>query len=106
MTKREKKQLLKEIAQVAEKAFRRGFQQGHLAAQGKIGDSTPTDEQVYRWRFAKHSKTHSVCPPGTPYAGERNALLDRLQWELCGLDAISRFIHDVKKSDKDGTGDE
>ena len=96
MNKGDKQQLLKQIASIAEKANRRGFQHGHLAALGEMGTTAPNEREVSRWRFAKHSKTHSVCPPGTAHAGNRHKLLDRLEWELDDQDLIRDLIRGRK----------
>jgi hypothetical protein len=95
MTNQQKQKLLKEISMVVEKAFRRGFQQGYLAARGKMGSPPPSEKQVYSWRFARHAETHAVCPPGTRYAGERTQLLSRLSCESVGLDAINYLIYEL-----------
>ena len=73
---RERRRLLKQIASITEKAYRRGFQHGHGAASGEMNAEAPSAADVAHWRFAKHSKTHSVCPPGTAYAGKRGDLLE------------------------------
>ncbi|HET7272659.1 MAG TPA: hypothetical protein VFI90_16425 [Rubrobacter sp.] len=98
MNKRDKQQLLKQVASIAEKAYRRGFQHGHLAASGQMGTTAPSEREVTHWRFAKHSKTHSVCPPGTVYVGKRDKLLDRLEWELEDQDMIRELLTEPKPS--------
>jgi hypothetical protein len=98
VNEQDKQQLLKEIATIAESAYRRGFQHGHLAASGEMGGKAPNDREVAGWRFAKHSKEASVCPPGTTYAGKRDDLLDRLEWELDDQDMIRELLGERKTS--------
>lgn len=48
MTERQRQQLLREIARVAEAAYRRGFQQGHdTATRGE-----PLEVDLHAWRFS------------------------------------------------------
>ena len=96
MNKRDKKQLLTQVAAITERAYRRGFQHGHLAASGEMGATAPDDTEVYRWRFATDNKKYSVCPPGTTYAGKRDNLLDRLEWELDDQDMIRELFRECK----------
>jgi hypothetical protein len=98
VNEQDKQQLLKEIATIAESAYRRGFQHGHLAASGEMGGKAPNDREVANWRFAKHSKEASVCPPGTTYAGKRDDLLDRLEWELDDQNMIRELLGERKTS--------
>jgi hypothetical protein len=98
MTKQEKKRLLKQIAGITEKAYRRGFQHGHLAALGKLGAPAPTEGAIANWRFAKNSATHSVSPPGA--VKHRDSLIDRLSYETRGFDLISNLIHEVENEIK------
>ena len=96
MNQRDKKQLLTQVADITEKACRRGFQHGHLAAPGEMGTTAPDDTEVYRWSFATESKKYSVCPPGTTNAGKRDNLLDRLEWELDDQDMIRELFKECK----------
>ena len=98
MNQSEKQRLLKQIATIAERAYRRGFQHGYLAASGEMGVEAPNDEQVHNWRFAQHSKQYSVCPPGTNYAYRKDKLLDRLEWELENEDMIDELLSARKTS--------
>jgi replicative DNA helicase len=104
MSKSERR-LLKQIALIAEKAYRRGFQQGHLAATGGLGADAPTAAQVYRWRFAHHRKTHAVCPPGSRYAGQKDGLIERLGYETDDghdliQDLIARFEEGAEEKER------
>jgi hypothetical protein len=99
VTKREKKRLVKEIAQIAEKAYRRGFQQGVYAGGGHLATPAPDRTKVTDWRYAANVKKASVCPPGTHCAGKRFALLDRLEIELDGRDLIRQLLTEVKAED-------
>jgi hypothetical protein len=92
MTRREKKELLRQIAQLVEKAYRRGYQQGFCAASGELGGDAPTGEEVRRWRFAAHAGAHAVCPPGSRDAGRRERLLSRLECELGGMELIRQLL--------------
>ena len=98
MNKQDKQQLLIQVATIAEKAYRRGFQHGHLAASGEMGEIAPNDREVADWRFAKHSKKYSICSPGTTYAGKRDELLDRFEWELDDQDMIRELLEERKSS--------
>jgi len=92
MTKQEKRRLVKEIAAIAEKAYRRGFQHGHYTALHNSHERVPTDAEVYKWRFATHSKTNAVCPPGTSGAGRRDDIYERLDMELESHDSPIRHL--------------
>ena len=81
----DREQLLREIALATERAYRRGFQQGFLAAQGRLGADAPTDEQVEAWRFGPTDAAEA--PPGSFCAGRRDRLVDRLAWEMADPDA-------------------
>lgn len=96
MNAREEQRLLKQIASITEKAYRRGFQHGHGAALGKMNAEAPSEADVAKWRIAEHSKTHSVCPPGTAYAGKKDNLLERLNWELEDQDMINGLFRSDK----------
>lgn len=81
MTAKEKKRLLKQIAQAAELAYRRGFQHGHCAGRGDWG-TPPTPEAVASWRFSKGAERECKAPPGSTLRGLRTGLIDRLLMEL------------------------
>lgn len=87
-----RKRLLREIAQAAEEAFRRGFQQGFLTARGRMGGPVPTEDDVYYWRFAGDTGRHAVGPPGTINAGLKCDLLDRLHVQTFHLEAIGELF--------------
>jgi hypothetical protein len=74
--------LLKDLMQVSEKAYRRGFQQGHLAQQGKMNaEIIPTASTVKAWRDSSDWRETSPNPPGTKYAGWREGNVYRLHLE-------------------------
>lgn len=60
----EAKRLASELLQLFEKAYRRGFQQGHGVGIEKLA----TEEEVMKWRFQGYDK--ALGPPGTMYAGQ------------------------------------
>ncbi len=95
-----KRQLVRQIAQLTEKAFRRGFQHGSLAALGEMGCPPPSPEAVSAWRFAKHSELASVHPPGT-WRGQ-DTLVDRLRYETDGAhDLVYRLLMATRKDAAD-----
>lgn len=81
MTDEEKRRLLKEIASVAEDAYRRGFQHGFCTASGKYDAVIPTEDDVEAWRLAANRRMHAVGPPGTPWAGMKSSKIERLDME-------------------------
>lgn len=86
MTKTERRKLLVEIARAAERAYRRGFQQGFLVAQrqfaGQEPDSPiPTYGEVHDWRFNRPI-SKAIEPPGSLDAGARRSIVARLRCEI------------------------
>lgn len=92
MTTAQKQALLKAIARATEKAYRRGFQQGHLAA---LDDEPPTEAEVAAWRFCGDDYEATVGPPGTAWAQRRTRRLYRLWIELDVDDPIALLIHEA-----------
>jgi hypothetical protein len=69
---KEKKELLDEIASVAEKAFRRGYQQGALAQ--------PSEEHALAFRFSNHMGLYRTSPiPPTENNGKSQKFLTAIQ---------------------------
>ena len=93
--------LLREIALAAERAYRRGFQQGFLAAQGRLGADPPTDEQVRLWRFEPVVRS-AKAPPGSGYAGQEDDLIDRLGWETCLPDTFPELLRLFRAAERPG----
>ena len=103
MTKTQKKKLLKEIASIAEKAYRRGFQHGDLMRPGQ--------KACYEYRYRHGKWTPYTLSPEAPASdhwvkGARPAqplnradkAVNRLSIELgCGTtyDLIRELIHEV-----------
>ena len=59
--KRETRKLLKQAAEQAEKAFRRGFHHGVIAGNGSTGN-VPTEAQVSDWRY-RTPINKTISPP-------------------------------------------
>lgn len=91
MNKREKANVVKEIAQACEKAFRRGFQQGHA-----VGQEQPavTQGSVAKWRDQGSLSDYSTAegPPGTIWSGQSQSVVQRLKMETQHLTELSQFI--------------
>jgi len=83
---RHSRQLAEEIAALAEKAFRRGFQHGYQAARGEMGAKPPSQEEVFDWRFSQDARVASPAPPGTQFAGRGEGSLERLKMRVGGDD--------------------
>ena len=88
----EMKKLILEIARIAEKGYRRGFQHGYLASRGELGAPAPSPDEVADWRFADHATTHAVGALGTVWAGRRGKLIHRLSCEADDLDLIRGLL--------------
>ena len=86
------KRLVVQIARIAEKGYRRGFQHGYLASRGELGAPAPSPDEVADWRFADHAATHAVGAPGTVWAGRRGKLIHRLSCEADDLDLIRGLL--------------
>lgn len=59
-----------EAAIMAERAYRRGFQQGYYCG---MQDDRPTGEQVFKWRHAPITK----CTPPPMQRGVTSSLVER-----------------------------
>lgn len=97
MNDKEKKKLLKEIARIAERSYRRGFQHGFLVAYADGGSEKAegimaidgqkiSPKQIEDWRFNKNREKYSVCPPGTKFSGKKDEILERLKIEMNDID--------------------
>lgn len=74
--------LLKDLMQVSERAYRRGFQHGHLAQQGKRNaEYIPTASAVKAWRDSPDWREASLIPPGAKYAEWPEGIVYRLYLE-------------------------
>jgi hypothetical protein len=76
MTDRNRKKLIRYIAQIAERAYRRGFQQGHDVC--RRGDRQVVD--LYRWRYGR-----SPDKAPSPVGHKPTTAVERLhiqEWEL------------------------
>jgi hypothetical protein len=76
MTDRNRKKLIRYIAQIAERAYRRGFQQGHDVC--RRGDRLVVD--LYRWRYGR-----SPDKAPSPVGHKPTTAVERLhiqEWEL------------------------
>jgi hypothetical protein len=76
MTGRNRKKLIRYIAQIAERAYRRGFQQGHDVC--RRGDRLVVD--LYRWRYGR-----SPDKAPSPVGHKPTTAVERLhiqEWEL------------------------
>lgn len=111
MTKRRMKRLLKLLAELHEKAYRRGFQHGHLAGLGLHSfGPTPTERQVAEWRGRGYGDTEPPPHGGhhkrkKPHAGD--SVIGRMTCEATG--DIARWLRDVEQAcaaDKKETGGE
>lgn len=86
ITDRER-QLLEEAACLAERAYRRGYQHGFLAAKAHPEDQTLAD-RIFHWRSAASMyrprlgpRSLISFPPGSPRAGWRMYAWERCAWE-------------------------
>ena len=68
-TRRQAKVLLRQIASLHEKAYRRGFQHGHLSG---TGPEPPTVHEVADWRHCGYGR--AVPAPGQPYHSSADSL--------------------------------
>ena len=84
--------LKKMIVKAHEKAFRRGYQQGFLAARGEMdggqegGPSQATNAEVYAWRF-ESPLSRAVAPPR--HFDVKSSALERLGMEA--IDLVQAF---------------
>lgn len=88
----ELKALLDDIAQIAERAYRRGFQHGFSARLGAI---KATPDQVANWRLARPDVPryeNAVGAPGTACAGEKWDLLSQLEKEALVESALGSLV--------------
>lgn len=74
-------QLVVEIAEIQEKAYRRGVQQGFLIARGRML-RTPTESEIANWRIRRNRNRYATRPPGSPREGQNEDLIERLKMEL------------------------
>jgi len=72
------KQETQKIYVAIEAAYRRGFQHGHLAASGKLGAPSPSEDEVMKWRFSNDCTEFREIPPGTVNAGLKTNLGDKI----------------------------
>lgn len=95
ITKRQAKALLKMLGELHEKAYRRGFQHGHLSGSG--GDTfepTPTERQVSDWRH----RGYKDCEP-PPHGGYKkrkkspHTVVARMMME--STDDINRWLRQI-----------
>lgn len=92
ITKRQAKKLLKLLAALHEKAYRRGFQHGHLAGLGLYSfGPTPTEQQVAEWRFRGYDDAE---PP--PHGGHH-----KRKKEPFGNTNVDRMLIEVSSDDLD-----
>jgi hypothetical protein len=97
LTPEELKGLLGDIAQIAERAYRRGFQHGFRMAQG---EPKATADEVVNWRFERPADEQRGIPgytkatgaPGTTCAGEERDLLDQLAKEVQVESALGSLV--------------
>jgi len=78
------KELVHEIATLAEVAYRRGYRQGVQLARASQA-TADDEEQVYRWFLdfqREDAPRYYVCPPLSPWAGQSAPLADMLRCRL------------------------
>jgi hypothetical protein len=94
--------LLKDLMQVSERAYRRGFQHGHLAQQGKMNaESVPTVSAVKTWRDSSDWRDTSLNPPGTKYSGSREGNVYRLHLETKDKNVAIQTLIDKFPKERD-----
>lgn len=103
MTKRQAARLLKLLGELHEKAYRRGFQHGHLAGLDLYSfGPPPTEQQVAEWRARGYSDTE---PP--PDGASRNrkrpgygvtTVVERMTCEASGDELCDWFCELLKIS--------
>lgn len=84
--------LVRDAAAAAERAYRRGFQQGMHAGR-RLPDDQPTPAAVARWRRARREDV-SAPPPGT--RGPKGPALDRLLMETKHPETLQRFARRLR----------
>jgi hypothetical protein len=91
MNLKQQRKLLRDIAIECERAYRRGYQQGFIAArQTKVEIS-----KVTRWRFAYKRTMKIIAPPGTPHEGHRDDAIERLNAECPLHSSIKNLIYET-----------
>jgi len=76
---KQRQRLVRHIARIAERAYRRGFQQGHDVA--RRGDRLVVD--LYRWRF-----TQSADQATSPTGDRVTTAVERIDIEEPSLDVL------------------
>lgn len=89
MDKSLKKKLIKQIGQLCEKQYRKGFQQGYFVKK----DNTLTDKEVNTFRYKGSVDNYKKVID--PVTGEKTKSLDRLECELSmqGMSELKHFLY-------------
>lgn len=87
MNTKQQERLIRHIARIAERAYRRGFQHGHDDA--RRGDRLVVD--LYRWRFTQ-SADQAISPTGD----RAITAVERLDIEEPALDVLLDELLDTK----------
>lgn len=92
--------LVLDIARIAEASFRRGYQHGHAAGCGDLGD-VPSEKAVTDWRFFCN-RNNAEIPPHEKNRAWRITSLERLTIE-CDRDnypALYELLRTNAKADQ------